>query len=231
MMTNLRAPAKKRRDNTSKKKLARRKKEKKRTVTRSVTDPDSGLFVKGDHKRQFAYEAHTACDKHGFVLETVVTPGNVHDSVAFDEVYDKVTKTFPETETIVADSAYKTPHICKKVFDDGRVLSTAYKRPQTMKGGHEWWKYVYDEYYDCVLCPEYQVLDLRTPQTGTATGNTEATHEALCRAVPPEQLMHPLQRQRQNRTAAYLERLRGLGRRRPLYAKIPEAIQAAKRNH
>ena len=156
------APAKKRRDNTSKKKLARRKKEKKRTVTRSVTDPDSGLFVKGDHKRQFAYEAHTACDKHGFVLETVVTPGNVHDSVAFDEVYDRVTEAFPEVETIVADSAYKTPHICKKVFEDGRVLSTAYKRPQTLKGGHEWWKYVYDEHYDCVLCPEYQVLAYRT---------------------------------------------------------------------
>lgn len=132
------APTKKRRDNTSKKKLARRKKEKKRTVTRSVTDPDSGLFVKGDHKRQFAYEAHTACDKHGFVLETVVTPGNVHDSVAFDEVYDRVVAAFPETETIVADSAYKTPHICKKIFEDGRVLSTAYKRPQTLKGGHQW---------------------------------------------------------------------------------------------
>lgn len=67
-----------------------------------------------------------------------------------------------EVETIVADSAYKTPHICKKVFEDGRVLSTAYKRPQTMKGGHEWWKYVYDEYYDCVLCPEYQVLPYHT---------------------------------------------------------------------
>ena len=156
------APAKKRRDNTSKKKLARRKKEKKRTVTRSVTDPDSGLFVKGDHKRQFAYEAHTACDKHGFILETVVTPGNVHDSVAFDDVYDRVTEAFPEVETIVADSAYKTPHICKKVFEDGRVLSTAYKRPQTLKGGHEWWKYVYGEHYDCVLCPEYQVLAYRT---------------------------------------------------------------------
>ena len=77
-------------------------------------------------------------------------------------MYDKVTKTFPETETIVADSAYKTPHICKKVFDDGRVLSTAYKRPQTMKGGHEWWKYVYDEFYDCVICPEYQILKYAT---------------------------------------------------------------------
>ena len=109
-----------------------------KTVTQSVTDPDSGLFVKGDHKRQFAYEAHTACDKHGYILETVVTPGNVHDSVAFDDVYEKVTERFPEVETIVADSAYKTPHICKKIFDDNRVLSTAYKRPMTMAGGHEW---------------------------------------------------------------------------------------------
>lgn len=52
--------------------------------------------------------------------------------------------------------------ICKKVFEDGCVLSTAYKRPQTRKGGHEWWKYVYDEYYDCVICPEYQLLTYRT---------------------------------------------------------------------
>lgn len=152
----------KRRDNTSKKKQASRKKEKLRTVTKSVTDPDCGLFVKGSHKRQFAYEAHTAYDKHGFVLEVVVTPGNVHDSAAFDEVYDKVTERFPEVEAVVADSAYKTPHICKKVFQDKRILSTAYKRTQTMKGGHEWWKYVYDEFYDCVICPKYQVLKYRT---------------------------------------------------------------------
>lgn len=52
------------------------------------------------------------------MLETVVTPGNVHDSMAFDDVYDKVTVRFPEVETVVADSAYKTPHICKKVFED-----------------------------------------------------------------------------------------------------------------
>ena len=153
----------KKKDNTSKKKLKNRKKaEKQRKITKSTTDPESGLFVKGEHKRQFAYEAHTACDKNGFVLETVVTPGNVHDSVAFDDVYDRLVKNYPEVETIVADSAYKTPHICKKIFDDKRVISTAYKRPMTMKGGHEWWKYVYDEYYDCVICPEYQALSYRT---------------------------------------------------------------------
>jgi len=177
---------KKRRDNTSRKKLARRKKEKTRTVTKSVTDPDCGLFVKGEHKKQFAYEAHTACDKHGFVLETVVTPGNVHDSVAFDEVYDEVTAAFPEVKAIVVDSAYKTPHICKKVFDDGRVLSTAYKRPQTMKGGHEWWKYVYDEFYDCVICPEYQPLKYST--TNRDGYREYKSDPKLCKDCPTREL-------------------------------------------
>ena len=95
---------KKPRDNTSKKKLARRKKEKAHTVTKSITDPDCGLFVKGDHKRQFAYEAHTACDKRGFILEAVVTPGNVHDSAAFDQVYKNVTARFPQIERAIGST-------------------------------------------------------------------------------------------------------------------------------
>ncbi len=180
------AVPRKRKDNTSRKKLARKKKEKIHTMTKSITDPDSGLFVKGDHNRQFAYEAHTVCDSHGFVLETVVTPGNVHDSVAFDEVYDKVTKAFPGVEAIVADSAYKTPHICKKVFDDGRILATAYKRPQTMKGGHAWWKYVYDEFYDCVICPEYQTLKYST--TNRDGYREYKSDPKICAACPTREL-------------------------------------------
>lgn len=179
--------SRKKKDNTSKKKLKNRKKaEKTKKIIQSTTDPESGLFVKGEHKRQFAYEAHTACDKNGFVLEAVVTPGNVHDSVAFDDVYDKLTENFPEIETIVADSAYKTPHICKKIFEDGRIISTAYKRPMTKKGGHEWWKYVYDEYYDCIICPEYQVLNYRTTNRD---GYREYKSKAeICRNCPTRYL-------------------------------------------
>jgi len=131
-------------------------------IAESTTDPDSGVFHKGEHKKCFAYEAHTVCDKHNFVLEVQVTPGNVHDSVAFDDLYTKVTERYPEIKTIVADAAYKTPWICKRIFDDERKLSTAYKRPQTKDGNHEWWKYVYDEYYDCIICPEYKVLHYAT---------------------------------------------------------------------
>ena len=68
-----------------------------------------------------------------------------------------LTERFPKVQTFVADSAYKTPNICKKVFDDMCVLSTAYKRPQTRRGGDEWWKYVHDNDYDCVICLEYQL--------------------------------------------------------------------------
>ena len=53
------------------------------------------------HKRKFAYEAHTACDANGFVLETVVTPRNVHDNVAFDDVYEKVTEAFSEIKRLL----------------------------------------------------------------------------------------------------------------------------------
>ena len=160
---------KKHKDNTSKKKLARRKKQGFRTVTKSTTDPDCGLFVKGEHKRQFAYEAHTACDKNGFVLETVVTPGNVHDSVAFDEVYDKVTENFPQVEAVVADAAYKTPHICKKVFGDGRVLSTAYKRPHSKNCIKTVQRHIWKDYEeladDARYTPAYAQLYKRRKET------------------------------------------------------------------
>ena len=149
----MRCCPKKKHDNTSRKKLKKRKKgAKKKTIPISTTVPDCGLFVKGEHKKQLANKAHTGCDVHGVVLAVEVTPGNVHDSVAFDDEYDHVVEQFPNVRTFVADSAYKKPHICKKVFGDNRVLSTAYKRLMTMKGGHAWWNYVYDEHFDCIIC-------------------------------------------------------------------------------
>ena len=130
--------------------------------TVSTTDPDSGIFHKGEHKKVFAYEAHTACDKHNFVLGVHVTPGNVHDSVAFEPLYNDLCAHYPEHKIVAADSAYKTPWICKRIFESGRVLSTAYIRPKTKDGNHPWYEYVYDEYYDDVICPEYKALHYST---------------------------------------------------------------------
>lgn len=155
---------KKKQDNTSKKKLARRKKEakKKKIITKSATDPECGMFHKGEHEKQFAYVANTACDKNNFVLDFVLAAGNVHDSVMFDEVYDKVVERFPNVETVAVDAGYKTPWIAKKIIDDGRVPVMPYKRPMTKKGFFKKYDYVYDEYYDCVICPNNQMLKYST---------------------------------------------------------------------
>lgn len=135
---------------------------KEKTVTESTTDPECGLFHKGEHRKCFAYEAHTVCDKHNFVLDVEVTPGNVHDSIAFDDLYARVTNRFPQIKVVTADAAYKTPWICKQIFDSGRIPSFPYKRPMTKKGNLPWYEYVYDEYYDCVLCPQDKVLSYST---------------------------------------------------------------------
>ncbi len=127
-------------------------------ITVSTVDPDCGLFRKGEHKVEFAYTAHVACDKNNFVLGCEVTAGNVHDSRVFDQVYDKVTGIFKAVETVAVDAAYKTPWICKKVQQEGRHVSTPYKRPMSKKGFFKPYEYVYDEHYNCILCPNNQVL-------------------------------------------------------------------------
>lgn len=133
-----------------------------KNTVESTTDPESGLFHKGEHQKCFAYEAHTACDKHNFILQVEVTAGNIHDSVAFDAVYAGLKKHYPEVEVVTMDSGYKTPWICKQIIDDGRFPSLPYKRPMTKQGNLPWHEYVYDEYYDCVLCPHSKVLSYST---------------------------------------------------------------------
>ena len=98
------------------------------------------MFHKGEHRRCFVYETHTVCDRHNFILDTVVTAGNIHDSVAFDALYEKVIHRFPETETITMDAGYKTSWICKRVINDARIPFLSYKHPMIKKGFHEWYK-------------------------------------------------------------------------------------------
>ncbi|MDN5294182.1 MAG: hypothetical protein PWQ91_886 [Eubacteriales bacterium] len=56
-------------------------------VKGNTTDPESGLFYKGEKERCFAYTASVACDKNNFVLGVKVAPGNVHDSQVFPDLF------------------------------------------------------------------------------------------------------------------------------------------------
>lgn len=126
----------------------------------STTDPESGWFHKGEHKQVFAYSIETACDGNGWIVGYTVNKGNLHDSRTFKGLYDKL-KTF-EIEKIIADAGYKTPAIAKLLIDDNIFPIFPYKRPQTKDGFFKKHEYVYDEYYDCYICPNNKVLKYST---------------------------------------------------------------------
>ena len=144
--------------NTSKKKQARQKKEK--HIKKSISDPESGWFRKGEHKHVFAYSVQTACDINGIVLGYSVHPGNENDGKTFPAVYEKIQHL--NIEVVVGDSAYKTPAIAKYLKDKKVKLLSTYTRPRTQKGFFPKYEYIYDEAYDCYICPANEILSYST---------------------------------------------------------------------
>ena len=110
----------------------------------------------------FAYTANTACDKNNFILDFVLSSGNTNDSTSFPELYRKLIAKYNDIKHIVVDAGYKIPAIAKLIIDDGKIPVMPYKRPMTQNGFFKKYDYVYDEYYDCYICPNDQILKYST---------------------------------------------------------------------
>ena len=202
------------------------------TVERTVstTDPESGMFVKGEHEKQFAYEAHTACDRKGFVLGVEVTAGNVHDSVAWDALYEQVTRNFPQAEFITMDAAYKTPWIVKKILDDGRIPILPYTNRHYKKETYKPWEYEYDAGRDCFICPHGG--ELRHTTTSKEGKRAYRSDPAHCRDCPYKEKCGANEKGQKLLTThiwqEYLdlvEQLRQTDRGKDIYAKRKETIE------
>lgn len=196
----------------------------------STTDPDSGMFVKGEHERQFAYEAHTACDRHGMVLDVEITAGNIHDSVAWDSVYDKVTERFQNAEFIVMDAGYKTPWIAKKILDDSRIPILPYTRRGYKEGQFRPWEYEYDVVTDTFTCPRGETL--RHTTTDKEGKRIYRSTPSICRNCPcrercgaNEKGQKILQTHIWQEYLDIVEALRKTERGKELYAKRKETIE------
>ena len=149
-------------ENFIKKILNSKKEIKSKNIKQSLTDPECGVFHKGEHKKVFAYSANTACDKNNFILGFVVNPGNIHDSSAFPKLYYYLKEKYSNIKRIVVDAGYKIPAIAKLLIDDNITPVMPYKRPMTKKGFFKKNDYVYDEYYDCYICPNDKILTYTT---------------------------------------------------------------------
>ena len=198
--------------------------------TVSTTDPECGMFVKGEHERQFAYEAHTACDRNGFVLGVEVTAGNVHDSVAWDALYSQVTARFPQVGFVTMDAGYKTPWIAKRILDDGRVPILPYTRYKGKKDGYKPWDYEYDAANDQYICPQGGVLrhtttsrDGKRSYRSTPKDRKDCPCKALCGANEKGQKL--LTTHIWQEYLELVEQLRKTERGKELYAMRKETIE------
>ena len=109
-----------------------------------------------------------------------VEAGNIHDSQAFPALFAKLEPFSPEF--IIADSGYKTPSIAKFLLEKGITPVFPYTRPRGKRGFLRPRDFVYDEHFDCYLCPENQVLTYRTT---TREGYREyKSNPEICKTCP-----------------------------------------------
>ncbi len=132
-------------------------------IKESITDPESGCYHKGEKEKCFAYTHQTFCDKNGFVLAKTTTAGNIHDSVAFFKAYHLLNQKYKDQiKNVCLDAGYINPAICREIILSGHIPLMPYKRPMTGKGLFKKNEYVYDEYYDCYICPNNEILTYTT---------------------------------------------------------------------
>lgn len=93
-----------------------------------------------------------------YVIDFEMTAGNIHDSISFWNLYQRLRRTVKHPKYYVMDAGYKIPIIVKKLLEDGEIPVMPYKRPMTIKGYIRKNDYIYDEYFDCFLCPNNQIL-------------------------------------------------------------------------
>ncbi|HBI7409082.1 TPA: IS1182 family transposase, partial [Listeria monocytogenes] len=117
-----------------KKPFARKESQEEKESKISDTDPESGYYVKGEREKQFAYSFHTACDTNGFILGSIVTPGNIHDSQQLIPLIEKLKNTLSTPLVVVADAGYKTPIIAKYLWSQGIEAVLPYTRPKGKEG-------------------------------------------------------------------------------------------------
>jgi len=133
-------------------------------IKSSTTDPDSGFMHRDGKPKGFFYLDHRTVDAtHALITDAHITPGNVHDSVPYLDRLDRQTERFGfEIKNVGVDAGYHTAAICKGLSDRNIYGTMPYTRPMGKPGLFKKRDFIYDEYFDCYLCPAGRVLHYST---------------------------------------------------------------------
>lgn len=138
--------------------------EKTKSVTQSITDPDSGLLNRPGKPNAFCYLNHQTSDaENGIITDVFVTPGNANDSTVHTKRLEaQIDKFGLDTEAVCADAAYdncetysamQKRNIKKYIPKKSKpVFNPAYEE------GFEVEAFIYDDNNDVYICPANKFL-------------------------------------------------------------------------
>ncbi|MFX3993636.1 transposase, partial [Streptococcus suis] len=120
----------------------------------------SGFMVRDEKPKGFFYLDHRVVDgKHGIIVDTHATAGNVHDSQPIIQRLDRVLDTFELNPIAVGlDAGYFTAAVCHNLEERQLIGVLGYRRPNKKKGYFAKREYSYDVDTDTYTCPQGEIL-------------------------------------------------------------------------
>ena len=148
----------------------------KKKVAVSNTDPDCGMFHKGEKEKQLAYSVQTAVDENGYIIDCKTVSGSMNDNQSGAGFVDKLTDDHPNTKAVVMDSGYTSPVVLDILLSKGIQPVVPYQRPKgkkidshTPSEENQFYytkhHFKYQEIEDYYLCPWLKKLTYRGMNT------------------------------------------------------------------
>ena len=136
---------------------------KERKVSR--TDPESGYLYRTGKPEGFYYLEHRTVDgKANVIIDSHVTPGNVHDTQPFIERVHSIHQRFGFWPKVFAlDAGYVSNAISHFLVSNNIYAVFGYKRKGALKGakGYPKKRFLYVAMHDYFVCPEEKLLTYR----------------------------------------------------------------------
>ena len=151
----------------------------------STTDPESGFMTRDNKPQGFFYLDHRTVDgKHGIILDTYTTAGNINDSQPYIQRLDHTLERFKLNPIAVGlDAGYFTAPVAECLERRGILGVFGYRRPSRTKNAFKKKHFKYNKDNDTYLCPAGQELIYKTTtRSGYREYHSDAKQCAFCPA-------------------------------------------------
>jgi transposase len=155
------------------------------SVRRSTTDPDATMVYRPAIGRLAAYKGHLAVDnEHRIITAVEVTTGTADDTSAVDALIRGHTQSTGQVpHRVVGDNHYGSSEVFNYLDLLGIEAVMKPRRTNLRPGFLTIDDFRYDGEHDCYICPQGEVLKLKTIQHTTHRKNYVASKDS-CLACP-----------------------------------------------